>query len=39
MKPDVNLALAVAGHKDPRPAVEEITAWPLEKRYRSFATG
>jgi hypothetical protein len=33
MQPYVNLALAVMGHKDPRPAVEEITALPLEQRY------
>ena len=33
MEPYVNLALAVMGHKDPRPAVEEIAALPLEKRY------
>jgi len=33
MKPYMNLALAVMGHKDPRPAVEQITALPLEQRY------
>lgn len=33
MKPYAKLALAVMGHKDPRPPVEEITALPLEKRY------
>jgi hypothetical protein len=33
MKPYVKLALAVMGHKDVGPAVEEITALPLEKRY------
>jgi hypothetical protein len=33
MKPYMNLALAVMGHKDVHPAVEEITALPLEKRY------
>jgi hypothetical protein len=33
MQPYMNLALAVMGHKDPRPAVEEITALPLEARY------
>ncbi len=31
MEPYVKLALAVIGHKDPLPAVEEITALPLEK--------
>jgi hypothetical protein len=29
----MNLALAVMGHKDVGPAIEEITALPLEKRY------
>jgi len=33
MQPYMNLALAVMGHKDVRPAIEEITALPLEKRY------
>jgi hypothetical protein len=33
MKPYAKLALAVMGHKDVRPAVEEITALPLEQRY------
>ena len=33
MEPYVKLALAVMGHKDVGPAVEEITALPLEKRY------
>src|ERR1022692_895498 len=33
MEPYMKLALAVMGHKDARPAVEEITALPLEKRY------
>ena len=33
MEPYVNLALAVMGHKDVAPAVEAITALPLEKRY------
>ena len=33
MKPYMNLALAVMGHKDVGPPVEEITALPLEKRY------
>ena len=33
MQPYMNLALAVMGHKDVGPAVEEITALPLEKRY------
>jgi len=31
MQPYVNLALAVMGHKDVGPAVEEITALPLGK--------
>ncbi|MGD1092874.1 MAG: hypothetical protein ABSB35_12900, partial [Bryobacteraceae bacterium] len=30
MQPYMNLALAVMGHKDPRPAIEEIAALPLE---------
>jgi len=33
MQPYVKLALAVMGRKDVAPAVEEITALPLEKRY------
>ncbi len=33
MEPYVNLAIAVMGHKDVGPAVEAITALPLEKRY------
>ena len=33
MQPYMNLALAVMGHKDVRPAIEEISALPLEKRY------
>ena len=33
MEPYVKLALAVAGHKDVGPAIEEITALPLNKRY------
>jgi hypothetical protein len=33
MEPYVNLALAVMGHKDAGPAVEAITALPLESRY------
>ena len=33
MQPYMKLALAVMGHKDVVPAVEEITALPLEKRY------
>src|SRR5450755_4563305 len=33
MQPYVNLAMAVMGHKDPRPAVAEIAALPLERRY------
>jgi hypothetical protein len=33
MKPYMNLALAVMGHKDVRPPVEAITALPLEQRY------
>ncbi len=33
MQPYVKLALAVMGHKEVLPAVEEITALPLEKRY------
>ncbi len=33
MEPYVKLALAVMGHKDAGPAVEEITALPLDKRY------
>jgi hypothetical protein len=31
LEPYVKLALAVMGHKDIGPAVEEITALPLEK--------
>jgi hypothetical protein len=33
MRPYVDLALAVMGHKDVGPAVEKITALPLEERY------
>jgi hypothetical protein len=33
MEPYVKLAMAVMGHKNVGPAVEEITALPLEKRY------
>ncbi len=33
MQPYMNLAMAVMGHKDVGPAIEEITALPLEKRY------
>jgi hypothetical protein len=33
MEPYAKLALAVMGHKDVAPAIEEITALPLEKRY------
>jgi hypothetical protein len=33
MEPYVKLALAVMGHKDAGPAIEDITALPLEKRY------
>jgi hypothetical protein len=33
MQPYVNLALAVMGHKNPRQAVEDISALPLEARY------
>lgn len=33
MQPYVRLAMAVMGHKDVGPAIEEITALPLEKRY------
>jgi len=33
MQPYMNLALAVMGKKDVRPAVEELAALPLEKRY------
>jgi hypothetical protein len=33
MKPYAKLALAVMGQLDVRPAIEEITALPLEKRY------
>jgi len=33
LRPYVKLAMAVMGHKDPRSAVEEITALPLEERY------
>jgi hypothetical protein len=33
MEPYVKLALAVMGHKDAGPAVEEIAALPLEQRY------
>lgn len=33
MEPYVKLAIAVMGHTDPNPAVAEIAALPLEKRY------
>jgi hypothetical protein len=33
MQPYMKLALAVMGHKDVAPAIEEIAALPLEKRY------
>jgi hypothetical protein len=33
MEPYVNLALAIMGHKDAGPALKEIIALPLEKRY------
>jgi len=33
MEPYVKLALAVMGHKDVGPAIEALTALPLEKRY------
>jgi hypothetical protein len=33
LKPYMDLALAVMGHKDVGPAIKEITALPLEKRY------
>ena len=33
MQPYMNLALAVMGHRDVGPAVKEIAALPLEKRY------
>jgi len=33
MEPYMNLARAVMGHKDVRPANEALTALPLEKRY------
>jgi hypothetical protein len=33
MQPYMNLTMAVMGHKDVGPAIEEITALPLEKRY------
>jgi hypothetical protein len=33
MEPYFKLALAVMGHKDARPAVKEISALPLQKRY------
>ena len=33
MEPYLTLALTVMGHKDVAPAVEEISALPLEKRY------
>ena len=33
LKPYMNLALAVMAHADVRPAIEEITALPLEERY------
>jgi hypothetical protein len=32
-EPYMNLALAVMGHKNVGPAIERITALPLEKRY------
>ena len=33
MQPYMNLATAVMGHKDVGPAIEKITALPLEERY------
>jgi hypothetical protein len=33
MEPYVNLAMAVMGGKDAGPAIEELAALPLEKRY------
>lgn len=33
VQPHMNLAIAVMGHEDVGPAVEAITALPLEKRY------
>jgi len=33
MQPYMNLARAVMGHKDVGPAIEKITALPLEERY------
>jgi hypothetical protein len=33
MQPYMNLAQAVMGHKDVRPAIEKIAALPLEERY------
>ena len=33
MKPYFNFAQAVIGHKDTGPAINEIMALPLEKRY------
>jgi hypothetical protein len=33
MKPYLNLAIAMMGDRDPGPAIEELAALPLEKRY------
>jgi hypothetical protein len=33
MEPYLNLAVAMMGGKDTRPAIEELAALPLEKRY------
>ena len=33
MEPYMNLAIAVMGGKDTRPAIEKLTALPLEERY------
>jgi hypothetical protein len=33
MEPYVNLAMAIMGGKDTAPAIEELAALPLEKRY------
>ena len=33
MEPYMNLAMAMMGGKDPGPAIEELAALPLEKRY------
>lgn len=32
-RPYLKLALLTIGHRDPRPALEDIAAMPLEKRY------